>query len=252
MLVIGHEHQVVGGPAQAGVIIGAVPPLGVALWIGGHRDPQDRPLRELLSQKLHKFRVGVSILVGHVFDVHIDPVQAVGLHRLGDLAGELFPVFQGPPAQLPVPVVAQKGHHPHAPAVHLLHKAPGVGAAGEVQRAAGVQIEVVGGDLIQTSPRIVHPLDVGGGASKIDVGHAEPSGLRPGRQEGEGQHKGAAERQKAFGSSHKAMYSLWDRWDACVKADREQYRASQRFRKAKIFPGTACQRSIQQKASTGP
>ena len=115
-----------------------MPALGVAVGVGGHRHRHNFVLRQLLPQKLHKFRVGVPVLVGDILNVHIHPVQAVPDHRPGDLLRQLFSIVQGLPPQLPVPVVAEEGDHPHPALVHLFHKGGGVAPAGEVQGAVGI------------------------------------------------------------------------------------------------------------------
>ena len=137
----------------------------------------------------------------YIFNVHIDAVQIVLFHRPGDLLRQLPAVLQGGSPQFPVPVVAQKGDHPHPLLVHLGDKAAYT-AAGEIQAAVGIEIKIIGGNLVQGALGLLNPLNIGGGVAEIEVGHAEPPGISRGGEQGAQQQGGAAQSKKAWEASH--------------------------------------------------
>ena len=100
--------------------------------------------------------------VRHVFNVHVDAVQVVLFHRLGNLVCQLLPVFQRFDSQGPIPVVAQKRDHPDTPGMHLGDKIGNAGVC-NIQRSVFVQVKIVGGNFVQSSSGLLHPLDIGGG-----------------------------------------------------------------------------------------
>ena len=71
-------------------------------WLrrGGWDNPQ------LLPQQLYKFRIGIPLQMGHIFNVDVNAIQVVDFHRLGNLPGQGTTICQGLLSQCAVPVVA--------------------------------------------------------------------------------------------------------------------------------------------------